>query len=224
MKIDNIKNKIAKEIGVNREKTHEIKDIEVAISYFNDLANEFLKKKNREFNSNIVREEIIKLIKWAYMEGDELDFTKGILFKGHTGVGKTFLLRVFNYFCMINNLTYYENDKQFTLKVNIVNIKKIAGEFQSPDGGYPVIQRYAYLSCLCIDDIGKEQEESLSFGNKLNVVEEIINIREELGMLTFGTTNIEKMQDNYDDRTVSRMNILFNVIPVNHDIDFRKNK
>lgn len=223
MELELIKSKIANEIGVNRLPVPELTNMPAAIRMFTEIANEFLKKKNRQFNPQLVDEQVRSLINWAYMLGDEMDFTKGILFKGHTGVGKTFLFKVFNYFAKIDNLIYCENGKNIPIGAKIVNVKKIAGEFQSPkDGGYSVIQRYANYPCLVIDDIGKEQDESISFGNRVNVVEEIISIREEMGMLTFGTTNLEQMSDVYDDRTVSRMNFLFNVVPVNHDTDFRK--
>lgn len=223
MELEMIKSKIANEIGVKRLQAPELTNMPGAIRMFSEIANEFLKKKNRKFDHEIVSEQVQSLINWAYMLGDDLDFTKGILFKGHTGTGKTFLFKVFNYFAKIDNLAYSENGKNLPITAKIVNVKKIAGEFQSPkDGGYSVIQRYANFPCLVIDDIGKEQEESISFGNKMNVVEEIISIREELGMLTFGTTNLNRMEDMYDDRTVSRMNFLFNVVPVNHKTDFRK--
>jgi len=78
------------------------------------------------------------------------------------------------------------------------------------------------MGCIILDDIGKEDEFSRSYGNKVNVIEEIINIREENEMLTFGTTNIERMTDIYDDRTVSRMNKLFTPFSINHETDFRK--
>ncbi|GEM_PF-3003329 len=222
MELEDIKARIANEIGVKRLRVPELTNVPGAVRMFSEIANEFLKKKEKTFDREIVAEQIQTLINWAYMLGNDLDFTKGILFKGHTGTGKTFLFRAFNYFAKIDNLFYSENGKNLPISAKIVNVKKIAGEFQSPQGGYSVIQKYANFPCLVIDDIGKEQEESISFGNKMNVVEEIISIREELGMLTFGTTNLNRMEDMYDDRTISRMNLLFNVIPMNHKTDFRK--
>jgi len=221
MEIAEITKRIANEVGVRRLPVPELTNMPNATNMFCAIANEFLKKKGRQFDLKAVNDQVDYMIRWAYMIGDDIDFTKGILFKGHTGRGKTFLFRVFDYFTKIDGLKYIENGKEFNLSLKVVNVKKISGEYQAKDGGYSVIQKYAGYRCLVLDDIGKEQEESSNFGNKMNVVEEIINIREEMGMLTFGTTNLDKMSSMYDDRTVSRMNLLFNVRPINHETDFR---
>lgn len=221
MELELIKQKIANDIGVRRLPVPKLDNIQFAVKYFCEIADEFLKKKEKQFSYDPVKNQVESLIRWAYMIGDDLDFTKGILFKGNTGRGKTFLFRVFEYFAKIDSLLYVENGVQLPISVKIVNVKKISGEYQAPSGGYPVILRYAGYRCLVIDDIGKEQEKSANYGNKLNIVEEIINIREEWGMLTFGTTNLNRMEDAYDDRTISRMNNLFNVLTLNHDCDFR---
>lgn len=222
MDLTEIKQKIRDEVGVVRLPAPRLDNVQNAVNMFSELASEMLKKKDLVFDLNPVEAQIILMIKWAYMLGDDLDFTKGILLKGHTGRGKTFLFRVFDYFTKIDSLHYLENGKHIPMNFKIVNVKRIAGEYQSPAiGGFSVIQKYAGYRCLVLDDIGKEQDESLNFGNRMNVVEEIINIREEQGLLTFGTTNLNRMNEKYDDRTVSRMNTLFNVININHETDFR---
>ncbi len=224
MDLQEIKKAIQQNYGTRRVKYELPEDkLPVAVGNFVEIANEMLAAKEKTFNIKPVKQTVESLIKWAYMMGNDLDFRKGILLKGHTGRGKTFLFRVLKYFLQIDNMYFYQNGKPVILRPVIVNVKKIAGEFQSPDmGGYQVLQKYADMSCLVLDDIGKEQEESLSFGNRMNVVEEIINIREEKGLLTFGTTNLNRMSEMYDDRTVSRMHDLFNTIAIDHKIDFRK--
>ncbi len=198
-------------------------DISLLLSYFNRIANAMLENRGKKFNNKEVESVILKMIQWTYLPKD-LDPKKGILLKGHTGRGKTFLFRVFKDFLRIHAIKFKENGEDKSMVLNIVNAKGISGEFQDPKkGGYPVIEKYSKMNCLVLDDIGAEQNESKNFGNSLNVIAEIIRRREELNMMTFGTTNLNRMSDKggYDDRTVSRINSLFNVIPMNHKIDFR---
>lgn len=223
MDIENIIINIRENTGVRRLKT-ELKSVEKAKEYFKTIADEMLTKIGKSYDMRTVEEEVALVIKWLYMINDEkLDLSKGILLKGHTGNGKTFIFRVLQHFVRIDNISYIENAKEFFIYPTIVNVKQISGEYQDPEkGGYPIIQKYANYNCLVLDDIGKEQAESKSYGNNLNVVEEIIDIREEKGLLTFGTTNLNRMKDMYDDRTISRMHKLFNVIHINHKVDFRQ--
>lgn len=227
MEIAEITKDIRENLGIRRIKFDVDEEfIPKAKRNFTRIANEILAKKGRRFDIESVDQSVETFIRWIYtIPTDNLEFRKGLLFKGHTGRGKTFLFRVIRYFAQIDNIIYYENGDRKFLMPRIVNVKQIAGEYQAPDnkGGYPIIEKYSKFNCLVIDDIGKEQDENISFGNRLNVVEEIINIREEKGLLTFGTTNLEKMSPTYDDRTISRMYELFNVIPVDHDKDFRVN-
>ena len=221
MEISEIRKDIKQNVGIKRFR-YELKNLEYATKYFETIANDLLEMKGKKFDLQTMRAPVEYLIKWIYLIGNEVDFTKGILFKGHTGRGKTFLFRVMDHFLKIDNIMFRENGKHKIINLKIANVKKIAGEYQNPEnGGFAVLEKYANYSCLVIDDIGKESEISSSFGNKVNIVEEIINIREELNLLTFGTTNLDKMSDAYDDRTVSRMNSLFNVSAINHKLDYR---
>lgn len=231
--LTNIKEIIGSDVKNARIPVSELLKPENAFRCFAELAEDLLNQDKRfntksagkrKYISEPVRSQIMTLIKWAYLIPDEgIDPAKGLLFKGKTGAGKTFIFRVFNYFRLIDRLTILFNGKEdYPLKLNIVNVKRIAGEYQAPDGGSEVITKYSKMSCLVLDDIGTEDETSLSFGNKINVVEELISAREEFGMLTFGTTNLNNLAERYDDRTVSRMASLFNVVSFNHSFDFRR--
>ena len=232
--LTNIKEIIGNDVKNARIPVCELLRPENAFRCFTELATDLL-NQDRKFNTKAsgerkydpepVRDQIMTLIKWAYLIPDEgIDPTKGLLFKGNTGAGKTFMFRVFNYFRLIDRLTILFNGKEdYPLKLNIVNVKRIAGEYQDPEhGGSAVITKYSKMSCLVLDDIGAEDEISLSFGNKVNVVEELISAREEYGMLTFGTTNLNSFSERYDDRTISRMISLFNIVAFKHSIDFRR--
>jgi len=197
---------------------------DTALNWFIEISNEMLKRKDEKFDYDNVKDVIDFIINWTYLQTDDINFNKGFLLKGKTGRGKSFPFRIWKYFLKIDNIRFQYNGNLKFLDPYFINVKQISGEYQSPlNGGYEIIKKYSNIPALIIDDIGKEQELSRNFGNSINIVEEIISNREENNMLTFGTTNLDKISDNYDDRTVSRMNNLFTPIPLNHDIDYRIN-
>ncbi len=221
MKLTEIKKEIDK-IGVARINTSKLESIENGIKCFKDILTQMLSKKKEELQWEPIESTVKFMVEWTYLLGDEINFNKGFILKGLTGRGKTFLFKAWQYFLQVDNLGYIENGKGKAIMPLIINVKKIAGDYQHPEtGGYIVLERYGKASCLMLDDIGKEDDFSRSYGNKVNIIEEIINIREENELLTFATTNENDLSELYDDRTVSRMNKLFTAVPINHKIDFR---
>lgn len=113
MDIENIIINIRQNTGVRRLKT-ELKSVEKAKEYFKIIADEMLSKIGKSYDMRNVEEEVALVIKWLYMiEDEKLDFSKGILLKGHTGKGKTFIFRVLQHFVRIDNISYIENAKEF---------------------------------------------------------------------------------------------------------------
>lgn len=220
--LNSIINNIEKD-GVIRPNNVILESVDNGIKYFKEIITEMCLMKDDELQWEPIEDIVEHIVKWSYQIGDNIDFKRGFLLKGHTGCGKTFLMKAWKYFLKIDRLTYSHEGYSSFLDPDIVNVKMIAGEYQHHEtGGYGVIKRYSNAGCLVLDDIGKESEFSKSYGNTINIIEEIINIREERGLLTFGTTNENDLTKLYDDRTVSRMNRLFTAIPLNHKTDFRK--
>lgn len=217
--ISQITSNIDKNYGIERYPCR-LNDRNIAIDCFIAIANRMLAKKDKAFDYQRVKNGVDALIDWTYMLNDELDYRKGILLKGNTGRGKTFLLNVYTEFLKIDELCFSNYGRVYPLLLNNINAQQIALEYQST-GGYDALLRYSQLPVININDIGAEISESNHFGNKENVIERIIDAREERSMLTFGTTNLEKFSDNYDARTISRMNSLFNIVIINHEKDFR---
>lgn len=143
---------------------------------------------------------------------------KGLLFIGGIGSGKTELMSILKEYAFVNRL-----EKHFRIE----NIKKIQYIFQN--GGYETIEYFADGMNLCIDDIGLEATSVNNFGNKANILEDLINNFYANGFkhghLLHGTSNlnIEDMQDRYDERVIDRMRELFNVIVMDNP-SFRKLK
>lgn len=229
MEISEILKQIKENKGIQRQRvnlnTFAKKDLslapyENAENSFIEIANSLVAWKGKPYDAESVKETIRTLIHWAYLLDARLDYTKGILLKGSTGRGKTMLLTIFSNFLKIDQMKYKSNGQIYSLFLQIVHAKKIASDYQKE--GYAALEKYSNIPCLMIDDIGSEMDESNNFGNKINVIESVLDMREAKNLLTFGTTNLNKFSDKYDDRTISRMNGLFNVVGVNHKTDYRR--
>jgi DNA replication protein DnaC len=219
--LDEIKKEISM-MGVNRARIENHPPIEKMTEMFYDIMRDILARYDRSLDEKAISSTVEFMVKWSYQIGDDIDFRKGFMLAGKTGRGKTFLFRAWDLWLKLDNFIYHQDGQVKIIRPQVVNTKRISGEYQDPTtGGYRVIERYGRMHCLMLDDIGKEDDFSLSYGNKVNIIEEIINLREENDLLTFATTNLSQMSKTYDDRTVSRMNRLFTIVPLKHDTDFR---
>lgn len=217
---NNILEEIRKNSGIKRIK-YPLNDRENAVKYFISIADAMLAWKNVKYNAEPVMGAIKAIVDWTYLlDNENISSTKGIMLKGSTGRGKTFLFRVWKEFLKIDNIHFFCNGEKVPLFPKEVNARTLAFNYERD--GYEALIEYAKCPSLIINDIGAESVESVNFGNKLNVVDRLLDLREERNLLTFATSNLEKFSTNYDARTISRMNSLFNVITISHDIDFRK--
>lgn len=187
-----------------------------AVKHFERFADARLESKEQKF---VMCNEVEKIIDWLYVcHKFETDYTKGILIKGTTGKGKTFLFDVFTDLCMIDEPVYLSGGIQRNVRPYKVNARQIASEFTK--NGWEGIERYFTINSLFIDDIGAEQQSN-HYGNKVSAITEILDRREERNLLTFATTNYNKLSEIYDDRTVSRIASLFNIWYIENDVDYR---
>lgn len=217
MTIDEIIENARKQSGIKRGVIN-LKDFEKAVGYFEKIANARLSEKNQGFKKC---NEVAKIVDWTYcMKKFDTDYSKGILIKGTTGKGKTFLLDCFTDFCRIDEPKYVSYGEVRSVRPYKVNARQIASEFTA--NGWNAIERYFTINSLFIDDIGAEQKSNF-YGNKVSVITEILDRREERNLLTFGTTNCEKLTEIYDDRTVSRIASLFNIWYIENKNDYRIN-
>lgn len=81
---------------------------------------------------------------------------------------------------------------------------------------------YGCYPCLYIDDFswGHTQGNTNSFGNSINVIEEVVKNRYDENMLTFATSNV--MVSDMSDATMDRLASQFNVIIFDRNTSFRK--
>jgi len=145
---------------------------------------------------------------------NEASLEKGILLAGEFGVGKSWLMKLFQ--------------KQTRQVYFMRTTKQICSEYMDqqkvPDQYVNLFENAAFdasvfnqqFSGLCIDELGAEDVKN-SFGNKSNVIGDIIEARYEAkttGNFLHGITNLnaEGLNDFYGGRVTSRMKQIFNII------------
>lgn len=150
-------------------------------------------------------------------------FRKGLLICGGVGSGKSIMMEAFSRVMML--------DKSRPL-FEMIDSYTIVRDFQI--NGFAVIEKYSsnhnwkghrgsreIPKGLCIDDMGMEDQNAFSFGNKANVIDQILYERHRRihinGMVTHATTNCEppKLKSLYGIRTADRMKQMFNIIVLN---------
>ena len=162
------------------------------------------------------------------MDSCEYDLNKGLFIFGNTGAGKSLLFeKVFKKYtseiiCVNSFHTYTFRELSNNYKVHG---DSALNELKEQKKGY----RKASASPVYLDDFGAGEFMIKNFGNEINLIDTIIDIRyrifNKFGKLTHATTNITpaEFEKLCDARTTSRMSEMFNIIKF-IDKDFRKNK
>jgi DNA replication protein DnaC len=162
--------------------------------------------------------------------GDDFSLAKGLLLRGGYGVGKSILMRAFMF-----------NQKQcYTVRPCRVICKQYAADgaeaiyhLSGPIRRYTADASFFWQKAIgyCYDDLGAEESPTAHYGNKLNVMGELLQIRYDLQLdnpftQTHLTTNLtfDQIEDKYGGRVRSRMAEQFNIITVKGADRRRSNK
>lgn len=146
-----------------------------------------------------------------FISGDErfktelnLDFRKGLLIRGISGLGKTHLLK-----CVA------ENDLN---PIKIISMIEVADEIKQ-EGEYRI--EMGRNRIMYLDDVGTEEATVNHYGTKINFFKNFIetvylrNIENGFGKLIISTNNsYSEIEEKYGFRVRSRMRDMFNVIEV----------
>lgn len=133
----------------------------------------------------------------------------GVFISGLCGNGKTTLIKAFRSAVSDLDKTYnaFAEDMQKTHKrydVNIIEARKLTHLAKKEDDMY-----YKLMDCniLCIDDCGIEPAETMSWGNVMSPVEEILEYRYEKQLFTVITSNLTppEFSAKYGGRIKSRL-------------------
>lgn len=169
------------------------------------------------------------IIKWLH--GDETmqsihpvtkqvisgDLKRGIYIAGNTGSGKTWCLDIMlEYLAMIKIPVLLGKDKYPTRLIwKTSRADEIVARFIESSS----IDSYKQSRMLCIQDFGSEPLESVSMGNRMNVLRNLLEYRGDRNdCLTLITSNIPiahaKMRSAYDDRVMSRLTEMCNYFEI----------
>lgn len=143
---------------------------------------------------------------------------KGIFFTGNFGVGKTVMMKLFQknkrqVYHMKNTKDIAEDYRRSSDK-DPFDFDQHTDKFRNAFADMSVFeQQYAGV---CFDDLGTEDIKN-NFGNKINVMGDIIEMRYakgNCGLFMHATTNLtaDQLKEFYGARVISRMREVFNFI------------
>lgn len=160
------------------------------------------------FNSD--NERLIKALCFLASNDDRYEtelgytFKKGLLIRGVSGLGKTFLVK-----CI---------EKNKLNPIKIVSMIDISDEVKQ-EGEYNIIQGDSKI--IYLDDVGTEEAIINHYGTKINWFKNFIegvylrNVDKGFGKLIISTNNsFAEIEDKYGFRVRSRVKDMFNIIDV----------
>lgn len=141
-------------------------------------------------------------------EEQQGDIKRGIYIAGNTGSGKSWCLEVMLAYARAwgFQIKFSDDNAQRPLFWNINRADEICGEFSERGE----IVRFKKMSIIGIQDFGQEPKETLYMGNRLNVLQQLLEYRgDRTDELTMITSNLrissEILKEKYGDRVQSRL-------------------
>jgi hypothetical protein len=141
----------------------------------------------------------------------KLDPYKGLVLFGKTGTGKTRLMESFFWFTHATGFRKFRMASTSKVILKIQAEKDLGGIDQYMEGAW------------CFDDYLLEGEVNV-FGNKVDVFNQILDVRysdQLMTHLTMNVTSIDQLQEQIPHRLFSRFLEMFNFIEVPAEKDFR---
>ena len=137
----------------------------------------------------------------------------GIYLAGNTGSGKSLALHIMSLYRNIYNTQVLINEESFCLAWHPIRVDQICDAYAKTGD----IAKYKKMPILCVQDFGSEPSETLYMGNRLNVMQQIIEARGDLGdVITLISSNAsvknQTLFDRYGNRVISRLGEMCNYI------------
>lgn len=150
------------------------------------------------------------------------DLNKGIFIGGNTGSGKSWCLEIMGAYTFADNPQVKMGDDMCMLRWQGIRTDVICDEYARTGN----VESYKKRHILAIQDLGAEQPETMYMGNRLNVLQQIIESRgDRLDAITLITSNLPithvKMVERYGERVASRLQEMCNYFEIK-GVDHRK--
>lgn len=131
------------------------------------------------------------------------DLSKGLLFIGGFGTGKTTLARLIM-------LIYADQTKKIPKFLSTVDIQKLFIDNELFNNPYKNIE----TAPLIIDELGREEDKIMVFGTTHRPIEELIQRRYNTQAFTIATSNysLETLRKKYSDFVADRLVQMLNII------------
>ncbi len=143
------------------------------------------------------------------------DLTKGIYLAGPTGTGKTWALDIISYFSKIDNIEVICGGILTDMEYKSVRTDSICASFANGNS----IEKYKAIPIICFHDLASptEPEESMYMGNRIKIMQSIIEARgDRQDLITLFTSNIPFTSplffQRYGERAVSRLHEMCNYL------------
>ena len=161
------------------------------------------------------------------------DTTFGLFLCGNRGNGKTTLVKAMKslYHYLHSDEGYSYHDDSFPLHgFDIITAKELVLLAKSYNNrthdNAADVKRYKRLrdiEVLCIDDLGTEPRESLSYGDYVNAAMDMVNHRYEEQLCTMATSNLaaDEIRQYYDERFADRFREMMQIVDFGNEASFR---
>lgn len=189
-----------------------------------------VESRSREFHlTEAYKSRIRDVSRWLVSK--ESSF--GLFLCGLAGNGKTTMLRA------IENLTnflrsdepYSSSQDEFPQRgivfVSAKEMVRFAKAFNNPTAeNREEVRRYKRMlniEVLCVDDLGQEPKDSVSYGETITAAVDVLSYRYEKRLCTLVSSNLDASQISgyYDERLADRFREMMHVVNFADDASFR---
>lgn len=186
------------------------------LDFYSNEINESLYKTNISPQKNM---QIIQDVALSFVKNFDQPMEKNLLFRGNTGLGKTFLSN-----CIANEVL--KMGKTVLYQTAPIMFDMILDyRFGKNSSAKNICDNILTVDLLIIDDLGTEHMNSAKFSELFNIINSrLLNTNHSVTKTIISTNlTMNELFKNYDERIVSRLVGNYNILPFfGEDIRFKK--